>query len=197
MRFVPLTEASPAIQSAVRALRNQEDVRKFMYTSHEISPQEHEAWISSLAGNPRQSIFVAMFDSELAGVVSLSAINATQKTADWAFYLDARQQGKGLGGRVEFWLLDHAFNEAGLEKLNCEVLETNPAVVKMHQKFGFSIEGVRRKNVIKDGVRVDVVLLGITREEWLERRPLIEPAIIRASVLSSGMSRASNIRTGG
>lgn len=197
MRFVPLTQASPAIQSAVRVLRNQEDVRKFMYTSHEISPQEHEAWISSLAGDARRSVFVAMFDCELAGVVSLSAINATQKTADWAFYLDARLQGKGLGSQVEFWLLDHAFNEAGLEKLNCEVLETNPTVVKMHQKFGFRVEGVRRKNIVKDGVRVDVVLLGITREEWLERRPLIEPAIMRASVLNAGTSRSPDIRTGG
>lgn len=168
-----------------------------MYTSHEISPQEHEAWISSLAGDARRSVFVAMFDCELAGVVSLSAINATQKTADWAFYLDARLQGKGLGSQVEFWLLDHAFNEAGLEKLNCEVLETNPTVVKMHQKFGFRVDGVRRKNIVKDGVRVDVVLLGITREEWLERRPLIEPAIMRASVLNAGTSRSPDIRTGG
>jgi len=179
MHFIPLTESPPAIQSAVRLLRNQEDVRKFMYTSHEISEAEHEGWLASLVGNPRQSVFVAMLDGVLAGVVALSAINALQKTADWAFYLDPRLQGKGLGSRVEFWMLDHAFNEAGLEKLNCEVLASNTAVVKMHQKFGFQVEGVRRQNIIKDGQRVDVVLLGITQAEWRDRRPDIEPLIAR------------------
>ncbi|WP_341963736.1 UDP-4-amino-4,6-dideoxy-N-acetyl-beta-L-altrosamine N-acetyltransferase [Pseudomonas sp. RC10] len=179
MHFTPLIESPPAIQSAVRQLRNQEDVRRFMYTSHEITQSEHDAWLASLVGNARQSVFVAMLDGVLAGVVSLSAINAAQKTADWAFYLDARLQGKGLGSQVEFWMLDHAFNVAGLEKLNCEVLESNPAVIKMHQKFGFLIEGVRRQNIIKEGQRIDVVLLGITKAEWQARRPAIEPLIAR------------------
>jgi hypothetical protein len=49
----------------------------------------------------------------------------------------------------------------------------------MHQKFGFEIEGVRRQNVVKDGVRVDVVLLGITKEEWLNRRPALQSVIAR------------------
>jgi len=179
MLLLPLLEATPATQSAVRTLRNQADVRKFMYTSHEISPQEHDQWLNSLKGNARQSVFVAMLDGALAGVVSLSAINPVQKTADWALYLDVQLQGKGLGSLVEFWLLDHAFNQAGLEKLNCEVLEMNAPVIKMHQKFGFKIEGVRRRNIIKEGVRVDVVLLGITKEEWLECRPALLPLITR------------------
>lgn len=68
---------------------------------------------------------------------------------------------------------------ADIEKLNCEVLETNPAVIKMHQKFGFELEGVRRKNILKDGSRIDVVLLGITKEEWKDKRPALEPLILR------------------
>lgn len=179
MLFCPLVETSREVQADIRILRNQEDVRKYMYTCHEISSQEHEMWLKSLHGNSRQSVFVAMHNGKAAGVVSLNAINATQKTADWAFYLDVALQGKGLGSLVEFWMLNYAFSEAGLEKLNCEVLETNPGVVKMHQKFGFSVEGVRRKNVLKDGTRIDVVLLGITKEEWFAHKPSIEPLIAR------------------
>jgi UDP-4-amino-4,6-dideoxy-N-acetyl-beta-L-altrosamine N-acetyltransferase len=51
----------------------------------------------------------------------------------------------------------------------------------MHQKFGFELEGVRRKNIIKDGSRIDVVLLGITKEEWKSKRPALEPLIARLS----------------
>lgn len=179
MLFTQLIESSPEVQAEIRTLRNQEEVRKYMYTSHEISAQEHENWLKSLHDNSRQSVFVAIHEGRAAGVVSLSAINLTQKTADWAFYLDTELQGKGLGSLVEFWMLDYTFNERGLEKLNCEVLETNPSVVKMHQKFGFSIEGIRRKNILKDGNRIDVVLLGITKDEWLAHRPSVEPLIAR------------------
>ncbi|WP_426235872.1 UDP-4-amino-4,6-dideoxy-N-acetyl-beta-L-altrosamine N-acetyltransferase [Pseudomonas sp. TWP3-2] len=181
MQFIPLTDASPTIQAHVRTLRNQEDVRKYMYTSHEISEQEHANWLSSLKGNARQQVFVVLKDDLGVGVVALNAINAQHKSADWAFYLDVNLQGKGLGSVIEFWMLDYAFDVVGLEKLNCEVLASNSAVVKMHQKFGFEVEGVRRQNVVKDGVRIDVVLLGITKSEWLEKRPALVRAIERIS----------------
>lgn len=171
MKFVPILELPPATQAAVRHLRNQPDVRKFMYTSHPISEAEHAQWLQSLAGNPRQSVFVVLEGETAVGVVSLSAINRAQQTADWAFYLDSAQQGKGLGSRVECWLLDRAFGAEQLQKLNCEVLQGNQAVIKMHQKFGFVIEGVRRQNILKDGERIDVVLLGITHDEWQAQRP--------------------------
>jgi len=171
MHFINILDTDPSMQARVRELRNHADVRRFMYSSHEISEQEHQNWLASLVGNQRQSVFVVCLDDRVAGIVSLNAINTTHQTADWAFYLDPALQGQGLGSLVEFWLLDHAFETAGLHKLNCEVLESNAAVVKMHRKFGFSIEGVRRRNILKDGERIDVVLLGITREEWAEQRP--------------------------
>ncbi len=171
MQFLPLLEASPSIKAQVRNLRNQLAVRSFMYSDHEISAAEHAAWLQSLEGNPRQSVFVVLIDGLACGVVALNAINASHRSADWAFYLDSALQGKGVGSRVEFWLLDHAFNTAGLEKLNCEVLATNQPVIRLHQKFGFTIEGVRRQNVIKNGERIDVVLLGITCDEWADQRP--------------------------
>jgi UDP-4-amino-4,6-dideoxy-N-acetyl-beta-L-altrosamine N-acetyltransferase len=179
MRFIPLLNAGADVQARVRLLRNQPDVRKYMYTSHEINEVEHQAWLDSLEGSARQSVFVIVDAEQPIGIVSLSVINVLQKTADWAFYLDPQVQGKGFGSLVEFWLLDHAFNDAGLEKLNCEVLQSNTAVIGMHQKFGFVLEGVRRQNILKDGQRLDVVLLGITAEEWRSRRPELEPSILR------------------
>lgn len=179
MNIVPILELPADQQADVRQLRNQPDVRKFMYTDHEISEAEHLSWLETLRASSRQQVFVVLIEGAAAGVVSLSAINTTHRTADWAFYLDTTLQGKGLGSQVELWMLDHAFGAAALEKLNCEVLEINPAVIKMHQKFGFVIEGVRRENIIRDGKRVGVVLLGITKTEWQTQRPKVLAAVER------------------
>lgn len=177
--FVPILATSAQVQERVRQLRNQPQVRKYMYTDHEISPGEHQAWLASLAGNARQAVFVVMVDDLPRGLVSLNAINTLHQSADWAFYLDSELQGKGLGSQVECWLLDHAFDDVGLAKLNCEVLASNPAVVRLHQKFGFVLEGVRRQNVCKDGERLDVMLLGITAQEWRAQRPKIVERLAR------------------
>lgn len=181
MQFVPLLDAPPATQQALRLLRNQPAVRQHMYSDHEIGEAEHARWLASLRGNLRQQVFVVMFEGTLGGLVSLNAIDLQNGRAEWAFYIDGQWQGKGLGSLIEFKLLDYAFGEAGLHKLNCEVLESNGAVVRMHQKFGFHVEGVRRQNIVKDGARVDVVLLGITRDEWQAQRPRMAAVVERLS----------------
>lgn len=180
MEFVRLVDADPVVQARIRELRNQPNVRKFMYTDHEITLEEHANWIKSLQGNKRQQVFAVVRDGIAVGLVSLNAINEQQKHADWAFYIDEALQGAGIGSVIELKLLDYAFNEAGLDKLNCEVLATNQPVIRLHEKFGFVREGVRRQNVIKNGERIDVVLLGILKDEWATAREKVLPVIERA-----------------
>ena len=63
-------------------------------------------------------------------------------------------------------MIKFVFNELGLEKLNCEVIESNKAVIKLHKKFGFIEEGLRRKNIVKDKKRTGVVFLGLAKSDW-------------------------------
>lgn len=52
------------------------------------------------------------------------------------------------------------------DKLNCEVIETNEAVVRLHVKFGFVEEGFRCENIVKNEQLIGVFFLGITRSDW-------------------------------
>ncbi|SUX30172.1 UDP-4-amino-4,6-dideoxy-N-acetyl-beta-L-altrosamine N-acetyltransferase [Chromobacterium vaccinii] len=156
-------------KTAVRDIRNQESVRRSMYTDHMIGLEEHLAWIERLEKDTRQIVFVVFLDGIVSGLVSVNALDRLHKKSDWAFYLDSKARG-GLGAVLEFSLINYAFDEIGLEKLNCEVIETNPAVVKMHLKFGFVEEGFRRSNIEKDGKRIGVHFLGLTKDDWVIKR---------------------------
>jgi UDP-4-amino-4,6-dideoxy-N-acetyl-beta-L-altrosamine N-acetyltransferase len=169
--FAPLLEQTQDVIERIRSLRNSAGVSQYMYNDHLITPEEHAAWIVRLRQNACERIMVVLYQGNVEGLVALHAIKHKQKTAEWAFYLSEDVQGKGVGGVVEFKLLDLAFRQIGLEKLNCEVLESNPKVIEMHQKFGFKIEGIRRAHVLKEGKRMDVVLLGILPIEWEQVRP--------------------------
>jgi UDP-4-amino-4,6-dideoxy-N-acetyl-beta-L-altrosamine N-acetyltransferase len=164
--LIPILELSPAEQLRILAIRNQPEVRRNMYTSHEISEAEHQAWLQKLARDDSTRFFAVSYNQEIVGGVSLNAISAANARADWAYYLDASLQGKGLGSALEYVFLNRVFGEFGLLKLNCEVLSFNEKVISLHQKFGFQIEGVRRQQLRRGTEAFDVHLLGITRDEW-------------------------------
>jgi UDP-4-amino-4,6-dideoxy-N-acetyl-beta-L-altrosamine N-acetyltransferase len=140
-----------------------------MYTDHLIGLDEHLAWIERLEKDSKQKVFVIFVEDVASGVVSVVALDQHHKKCDWAFYLDTKVRG-GLGAAIEFFLIDYVFETLAFEKLNCEVIETNPSVVKLHLKFGFAEEGFRRSNILKNDKRIGVHLLGLTKDDWISKR---------------------------
>lgn len=162
------------IQMKVRDIRNEENIRKWMYTNHLIGVDEHVRWLSALKQDNKQLVFVVMNeDNNPLGVVSVNAIDALHKKSDWAYYLTESVRG-GLGSALEFAFIEFVFSKLDIEKLNCEVIEGNDAVVKLHKKFLFQEEGFRRSNINMNGVRKGVHFLGLTREDWIAGKSKIQ-----------------------
>lgn len=153
----------------VREWRNSPAVRENMYTAHEISEAEHLAWWAKTKDASDKLYLVYEAAAEPLGVVSFYDINRRNNTAFWAFYAspDAKRR---TGSQMEMHALDHAFLELKLHKLCCEVLSFNSRVIKLHQKFGFSVEGIFREQFLRDDQRYDIFRLGILATEWLDRR---------------------------
>jgi len=167
MIFKDITTVNKELQLSVREWRNHIDIRKNMYTDSIISIAQHLSWVRSLSSNDSTKVYIAYHNDQSIGIVSINNINTMYKSADWAFYLNPSfLSSKGLGTLMEYHFLNFIFSNFDIEKLNCEVLSLNPSVIKLHKKFGFIDEGIRRKNIIKEDKRIDVHLLGILKEEW-------------------------------
>lgn len=149
--------------------RNAPGVRANMYTQHEISETEHLAWWERIQQRSDQKYFMYELLNEPLGIIGFNDINDASRNAFWAFYA-APNAPKGTGSRMEFLALEQAFNELHFNKLNCEVLAFNTPVIKLHQKFGFSVEGIfREQHKIADEF-IDVYRLGILQSEWHAQR---------------------------
>ena len=137
-----------------------------MYTDHIIGIDEHLKWINHLKTDDKQIVFAVLDEQNVPlGVISVNALDRKHKKADWAYYLTSSARG-GLGSALEYSFINFVFGSLGIQKLNCEVISGNDAVIKLHEKFLFQKEGIRRSNIIKDGKRIDVHFLGLTRDEW-------------------------------
>lgn len=177
--LLPIADATDAQRSDILRIRNQDEVRKNMYTDHVITADEHATWIERIVDSTQDRFFAVIVENEVVGGISLSRIDRANKRAEWAFYLDKSMQGKGVGAALEYRFLNYTFDDVGLQKLNCEVLDFNEKVASFHQRFGFLREGVRRRHLVRDGVFHDTILLGITAEEWRASRQHLEQGLMK------------------
>jgi RimJ/RimL family protein N-acetyltransferase len=69
--------------------------------------------------------------------------------------------GRGYGTEATGLLLDYAFNEVGLHRVELEVYAFNPRAQRSYEKCGFVREGVRRKALYWDDEWHDVIVMGI------------------------------------
>jgi len=178
--FGKLRSIKPEELELMLSWRNAPNVRANMYTRHEISTDEHLAWWSRIQQRTDQKYFMCEMGGTSSGIVGFMGIDTDSKNSSWAFYASP-EAPKGTGSKMEFLALEYAFHELGLHKLYCEVLAFNSPVIKLHQKFGFKVEGILREHHKVDDTFVDVYRLGLLSHEWEEHRTAMHDKIEKLS----------------
>lgn len=160
--------------------RNAPNVRANMYTRHEINMDEHLAWWARIQQRDDQRYFMYEAGGTPLGIIGFTGIDRTSENSSWAFYASP-EAPKGTGSKMEFLALDFAFNDLSLHKLHCEVLAFNSPVIKLHQKFGFSIEGILREHHKINESFIDIYKLSLLAAEWAEKRADMLDKLIKIS----------------
>lgn len=76
--------------------------------------------------------------------------------------------GTGLNKHCKFLLLQFAFEEIGMERVEFRANNKNERSKAAMKSIGCTVEGVLRGNVLQpDGSRRDSIVLSILKEEWL------------------------------
>lgn len=158
--------------------RNEPSVRNNMYTTHEITLEEHQVWWARVQASNTHRYFMFEQSGQPLGVVGFTGIDQSNSNSAWVFYASPTAP-RGTGSRMELLALNYAFDELGLHKLFCEVLAFNTPVIKLHEKFGFKVEGILRDQYKRDVEFVDIFRLGLLVDEWTERRPQMQEKLTR------------------
>lgn len=152
--------------------RNDERIAQYFLIDN-IDEDVHLNWINNQKNinNPNLTFFI-LYKEMLIGCAYFRDIDHKNKTAEWGIFLDPdnTQIPNGAGAAAEYLIHEYAFNTLDLFKLNIRVLDNNPAVIKMHKKFGYVEEGILRENILKNNKRYDLYLLGLFQSEWLDTK---------------------------
>lgn len=148
---------------------NNPDIRRFItvYTPKTMT-EEREFVVNSSTKNC--SVLFAILTKntgEHIGNAELGDIHWRNGTAMFGFMIGVKKYwGKGYGTDALKTMLRYAFETLNLWKVKSNVIAPNIRSYRCHEKCGFKKAGVYRKEYVIDGVRQDVFLLEITRDEW-------------------------------
>lgn len=155
---------SHADLALVLVWRNHPEIRRYMYTQHEITLAEHQGWFERCLPNPRKHLLIFEINQQPQGFVSFSEAEIGG-IANWGFYM-APDAPKGSGLQLGHAALSYAFTEIKLHRINGEALAYNQRSIQFHQKLGFQEEGILRDQHF-DGDRYHhVICFGLLCHEW-------------------------------
>ena len=123
----------------VLAWRNDPEVRRYMYTQHEITLTEHRAWFEQALQNPRKHLLIFEFDNQPLGFVNFNEL-ASGGIADWGFYA-APDAPKGSGRKLGQAALQYAFTQLKLYKIWARLWRTTSAPFSFIKQWDSSRKG--------------------------------------------------------
>lgn len=163
VNFVNLSEPE---NENVRVWRNHESIRKWMYQEHEISRQEHSAFLAGLRDDTKNYYWlVKTAANEYVGVVSINRLDIANRNAYLGIYANPEVRVKGAGKLLIHCLKYIAFEFIKLHTLKLEVIATNERTVGFYRHSGFRDEGVLREFVYKESRWLDVFIMGMINGE--------------------------------
>lgn len=144
--------------------RNHPDIRRYMYTQHEITLAEHTNWYQKANNDSDHHLLVFELNNVATGFVNINK-SAYGNVADWGFYV-APDSEKGTGRKLGTTALNYAFESLDLHKVCGQALAYNTPSVKFHTSLGFIQEGVLREQYFDGQCYHDIVHFGLLANEW-------------------------------
>lgn len=109
-------------------------------------------------------------EGEIVGVVGFHSVDWINRNTSLGYWLAAEAQGAGTMTTVVSALLDHAFYEWELHRVEIHCAPENTRSRAIPERLDFREEAVLREAELVDGRYLDSVVYGMLEEEW-ESRP--------------------------
>ncbi len=103
---------------------------------------------------------------QIIGWISLEKINKQNKSGVLGYWLGKDYWGRGIMTEAVNLVINHAFKNLKLERIQASVMHPNIASMNILLKSGFKLEGILRKKVFKDKKWMDIFLFGLLKEDY-------------------------------
>ena len=179
--LVRLRGLEPADVEAIReAERDTEGLRRAGRTHFPYSEFGNgkwlEEWLAKRPDDDSAHLAIETLGRMFVGTLDVHPPDRRNRVFGYRIFIPAPHRGKGYGTDAVVLLLRFYFAELGYQKCDPIIYAFNEPSLQFHERLGFLVEGRRRRGMFTRGVYHDVVLVGMTREEFDDRYGLVPKA---------------------
>lgn len=113
-------------------------------------------WIIEAAGEP-------------VGSIVTHTVSPRNGTFGYGLEVARNHQRKGYAKEAVTLVLRYYFGELRYQKAHAGVQENNAGSIALHRSLGFRDEGTQRRMVFQEGRYLDLLLFGLTADEFDDR----------------------------
>lgn len=151
-------------------VRNLDDI--FIYP-HTVSMTEE--YLNKILENKLEDekhfVIADVEKGEYMGQVSLMRLDWRNRAALLGIVIAKKEnRNRGYGREAVNPVLDFAFNQMNLHRVELHCREYNSAGYHTYLRCGFKEEGRKRKNYYIDGNYTDTIIMSILRDEFVSRK---------------------------
>lgn len=152
--------------------RNDEEIKEMLGgPKYFVSSEKERQWVlNAINDNNRIVLAICLKENDkYIGNIMLQEIDWINRSAHVPILLgDKDEWGKGYATEARMLMLKFAFEERGLERIWGEILESNINSLRMNEKCGFKVEGLKRNSIFKNGRFQNQIIVSILKEEFEE-----------------------------
>ncbi len=162
---------------------NDPEVNRTLLLDEHLDLKKTLEWFDKRKGDKsRREFAVESKDGRPIGITGLIHIDPVHKTAECFCVIGEKDWwGRGIGTEVHRLLVDWGYKKLGLDKVWADIRAENTAIIKVIGKLGFKVEGTLRQERLIAGRRIDVVRIGLLKEEFYT----VHPELGRATIVEN------------
>jgi RimJ/RimL family protein N-acetyltransferase len=129
---------------------------------------EEMRYIQEMSDGGNSAIFLAYSGDQLVGEINLrgGSRRAERHSAVLGISVRRAWRGMGLGSRLLGTAMEWARAQSPLKRIELHVIAENQPAIHLYGKFGFEVEGRRKRSIYLGGRYLDDLIMAV----WLEGR---------------------------
>jgi ribosomal-protein-alanine N-acetyltransferase len=168
VELVPLDPEDQSHVEAYRQSRNDPAMRATGAYGRGLTAGLASDRITDLQSAEEESALCAIrIDEGVVGWGTVHTVDTRSRTARVGYYVLPEQQGNGYASEAARLLVEYAFDELNMHRVEATVQGDNPASKRVLEKLGFVHEGTKRDAFYKDGEYRDLTLWAALAEEFV------------------------------
>jgi RimJ/RimL family protein N-acetyltransferase len=126
------------------------------YLPHPYTVMDAMRWIAKCKTETPALNFAITYKGEVAGSIGcVPQTDVYRKNMEIGYFVGEQFKGKGIATEAVSIMLDYIAKHFDVVRVYAEVFAFNRSSMRVLQKNGFYLEGIRRKSVIKNNMITD------------------------------------------